>query len=158
MAISAKAFMDFGRYSNALAVIEERLKFQPDDQIALLNKGNACLQLKSFPEAIAALTQVLQTETNETSKIRYLALFMRGKAYLNTDHLQEAQSDYEVLQKALPTEYPVNYDLGEIAYRRKDTKTALEQYQHYLANAPTNLTEDIKFVNERIQKLKQGSL
>jgi tetratricopeptide (TPR) repeat protein len=100
---------------------------------------------------------VLQSETNDTSKVRYLALFMRGKAYLNTDRLDEAQRDYEVLQKALPTEYPVNYDLGEIAYRRKDTKMAVEQYRRYLANAPTNLTEDIRFVNDRLQKLKQTS-
>lgn len=157
MAAAAKAYMDFGLYSNALTAIEEHLKWKPNDQVALLNKGNACLQLKAFPQAVDALTQVLQAETNETSKIRYLALFMRAKAFLNTDRLEEAQRDDEILQKALPTEYPVYYDLGEIAYRRKDAKTAIEQYRRYLANAPTNLSNEIQFVSQRLEQLKQAS-
>jgi len=157
MAATTKAYMEFGLYSNALAVLEEHLKWKPDDQVALLNKGNACLQLNAFPQAVAVLTRVVEAETNDTSKVRYLALFLRGKAYLNLDQLDNAQRDYETLERALPTEYPVNYGLGEIAYRRKDTKVAVEQYRRYLANAPTNLTEDIKFVSQRLKQLKEGS-
>src|SRR5262249_18552531 len=100
-------------------------------------------------------TRVVDMETNNPSKPQYLALFMRAKAYLNTDKLDEAQRDYEALKQALPTEFPVDYDLGEIAFRRNDSKAAIEHYQHYLANAPTNLVDDIKFVNQRLKKLKQ---
>jgi tetratricopeptide (TPR) repeat protein len=158
LATVAKAYMDFGRYTNALPLLEQQLKIRPDNQDALLSKGNACLQIKAFDQAIEPLTRVIQTETTNFTKLHYMALFMRAKAYLNSGKLDEAQSDYEVLQKALPTEFPVYYDLGEIAYRRKDTRLAIEHYQHYLANVPTNFTEDIKFVSERLNKLKQGSL
>jgi tetratricopeptide (TPR) repeat protein len=158
LAAAAKAYMDFGRYSNAVAVLDQELKVRPDNQDALLNKGNACMQLKAFDQAIVPLTRVIQMETTNFSKLHYVALFMRAKAYLNSDKLDEAQRDYEVLQKALPAEFPVYYDLGEIAYRRKDIKQMMEHYQHYLANVPTNFTEDIKKVNDRLAKLKQGSL
>jgi tetratricopeptide (TPR) repeat protein len=157
LATATKVYIDFGLYSNALVMIDKHLKIKPDNQEALINKGNAYLQLKAFSQAIAPLTQLIAMETNNFSRMHFVALFMRAKAYLNSDKLDEAQRDYDVLQKALPNEFPVYYDLGEIAYRRNESKAAIEHYQHYLATAPTNFTDDIKFVSERLKKLKQGS-
>ena len=157
LAAASKVYLDFGYYTNALRTIDRQLEVRPDDPGALFYKGNACLQLNKFAEAIEPLTKVLQMETNNFSKAHYLAQFMRAKAYLGLHKLQEAQADYEILSQALPKEFPVYFDLGEIAYRRKDTNSAIHQYELYKANAPTNLTRDLDMVNTRLAELKRGS-
>jgi tetratricopeptide (TPR) repeat protein len=157
LAAATKVYMDFGRYTNALDTIEQQLQVVPDDPSALFYKGNACLQLNAFAEAIEPLTRVLEMETNNFSKAHYLAQFMRAKAYLGQEKLKQAKEDYEALRTALPKEFPVYYDLGEIAYRQKDTNAAIQNYQMYLANAPTNYTDELKFVTTRLAELKQGS-
>jgi len=150
-------FMDFACYTNALDTIKRQLQLRPDDPRALFYKGNAYLQMNDFANAIEPLTQVLRMETNNFSKAHYLAQFMRAKAYLGLGKLKESKADYEVLSKALPNEFPVYFDLGDIAYREKDTNAAVQYYERYKANAPTNLTEDLNLANSRLEKLKQGS-
>jgi tetratricopeptide (TPR) repeat protein len=157
LATASKVYLDFGYYTNALRTIDRQLQVRPEDPGALFYKGNACLQLNLFAEAIEPLTKVLQMETNNFSKAHYLAQFMRAKAYLGLHQLEQAQADYEILSKALPKEFPVYFDLGEIAYRRKDTNSAIHQYELYKANAPTNLTPDLEMVNTRLAELKRGS-
>jgi len=157
LSAATKVYMDFGYYTNALNTIEQQLQNRPNDARALFYKGNVCLQMNAFPQAIDALTRVLQMETNNFSKAHYLAQFMRAKAYLGQDKLKDAKADYEELSKALPKEFPVYLDLGDIAYREKDTKAASRYYELYKAYAPTNFTEDLKLVNTRLAELKQGS-
>ena len=157
LAIATKVYMDFGSYTNALATADQQLQLRPDDAAALFYKGNACLQLNQFSQAIEPLTRVLQMETNNFSKAHYLAQFMRAKAYLGDQKLEQAKADYEVLRQALPKEFPVYFDLGEIAYRQKNTNAAIQNYELYKANAPTNLTEDLKVVNLRLAELKHGT-
>lgn len=154
LSAATKVYMDFGCYTNALAVIGQQLQAHPDDAGALFYKGNAYLQLNEFDQALQPLDRLLQMETNNFSKAHYLAQFMRGKAYLGKGKLDEAKADYEVLSKALPKEFPVYLDLGEIAYRQKDTKAAVQYYELYKANAPTNETDDLKLVNSRLAELK----
>jgi tetratricopeptide (TPR) repeat protein len=96
-------------------------------------------------------------ETNNFSKAHYLAQFMRAKAYLGQQKLDLAKADYEVLHQALPKEFPVYFDLGNIAYREKDTNAAIRNYELYKANAPTNLTTELELVNTRLAELKHGS-
>lgn len=157
LAAATKVFMDFGCYTNALDLIDQQLQSRPDDPRALFYKGNASLQLNHFKDAIDPLTRLLQMETNNVSKLRYLAQFMRAKAYLGLDELKEAKADYEALSKELPKEFPVYFDLGEIAYRQKDPKAAIHYYELYKANAPTNFTKDLKLVDTRMAELKQSS-
>lgn len=157
LATATKVYMDFGLYTNALRTIEQQLQVRPDDPGALFCKGNACLQLNSFAEAIEPLTRVLNMESNNFSKAYYLAKFMRAKAYLGLGKLNEAKQDYLALSKALPKEFPVYFDLGEIAYREKDTSAAVQYYQLYKANAPTNFVDDIKLADSRLGELKNGS-
>jgi tetratricopeptide (TPR) repeat protein len=140
-----------------LEAIEHQLKIRPDDAGALFYKGNACLQLNRFAEAIEPLTRLLSMETNNFSKTHYLAQFMRAKAYMGQEKLIEAKQDYQVLSKALPKEFPVYFDLGDIAYREKDTNAAVQYYELYRANAPTNYVDDLKLAANRLEELKHGS-
>jgi tetratricopeptide (TPR) repeat protein len=93
-------------------------------------------------------------ETNANSTLSHLARFMRARAYLGSDRLPEAQADYEVLAKALPNEFPVYFDLGEIAFRKKDTSAAIRHYETYLKYAPTNFVDDIKVASARLNELR----
>jgi len=51
----------------------------------------------------------------------------------------------------------VYFDLAEIAYREKETNAAVQYYKMYKVNAPTNYTEDLKVVGERLEELTHGS-
>lgn len=157
LAAATKVYMDFGCYTNALGIIDEQLQIQPNDPGALFYKGNACLQLNAYSQAIPPLTTLLQLETNNFSKSHYLAQFMRAKAYLGLGQLQQAKADYETLSTALPKEFPVYFDLGEIAYREKDNQAAVRYYQLYKTYAPTNESDELKLVNSRLAELKHGS-
>jgi tetratricopeptide (TPR) repeat protein len=145
--------MNFANFSNALPLMERQLKVTPDNLDALLNKGVASLQVGAFDPAIEALTKVLSIETNSSSELYTKALLSRAIAYLRSDHLDEAQRDYEALQKSFPLAYRVYYGLGDIAYRRKDTNAAIRNYQLYLTNSPAN-PDEIKTVTNRLRELQ----
>jgi tetratricopeptide (TPR) repeat protein len=118
---------------------------------ALVNKGYVCMQLNTFDGAIEPLSRAFALETNN-----YSALFDRAVCYLKSDKLDESRRDYETLQKTFPTAFQINYGLGEIAYRKKDTNSAIRNYELYLSNAPTN-TPESKFIASRIKELKPAS-
>ncbi|MGO8931474.1 MAG: tetratricopeptide repeat protein [Limisphaerales bacterium] len=144
-------YMRNGCYSNALTTIEQQLVISPADTNALVNKGFACIQIGAFEQAIPPLTKVLAMDTNN-----YSALFNRAIAFLRSDQLEAAQGDYEVLQKAFPAAFQIYFGLAEIAWRQKDTNAAIQYYQRYQANAPTNTTE-AKLVRARLKELQPGS-
>jgi tetratricopeptide (TPR) repeat protein len=152
MGTATQVYLNHGRYSNAIVIIDKELNRYPDNMNALVTKGYACLQLGAFQDAIAPLTRVLELETNN-SEIHFSALLNRAIAYLRSERLDEAQRDYEVLQKAFPTAFRVYFGLGDIAYQRQKTNDAIRYYQLYLANSPTN-TEEAKFVIGRLKELK----
>lgn len=140
----------FGDFSNALAAVEKQLELTPDDVGTLINDGYLNLQLGHYAQTIPPLTRALSLQPANNA-----ALFNRAIAYLRTDKLDEAQQDYEALEKANPKAYPVFFGLGEIAYRKKDTNSAVHYYQLYLANAPTN-TEEAKSIIDRLKTLTSG--
>jgi tetratricopeptide (TPR) repeat protein len=155
LAAATQVYLNHGRYSNALVLINKELKRNPENLSALITKGYACLQIGAYEDAIPALSRVLDLETN-TSDVHYSALLNRAIAYLRSDKLDEAQHDYEVLQKAFPTAFRVYFGLQELAYRKKDTNACVRYSELYLANSPTN-TEEFKFVGERLKELKPGA-
>ena len=155
LASAVQLFMTYSQYTNALELIERQLKIDPNLCPALVNKGFALLQTKQYAQAIPPLTRALDIETNTTSELYQSALFNRAVAYLQSDNLRDAERDYETLQKSFPTAFKLYYGLAEIAYRKKDTNTALRQYNLYLANAPTN-TAEAEFVRNRVKELKRG--
>jgi tetratricopeptide (TPR) repeat protein len=153
---AARVFIGQRLYTNALALIEQQLKTAPDHPAALRHQGFVCLQLGKFDQAIGPLTRVLDMETNKTTQAYYTMMLNRAIAYLHTDRLDEAQRDYEAVQKVSPHVFQVYRDLGEIAWRKHDTAAAMKNYQLYLANSPEN-PEEIKTVKARLKELQPGS-
>jgi tetratricopeptide (TPR) repeat protein len=148
LASATQVYLGFGLYTNALRLIERQLILDPANTTALVNQGYANLQMSSFDLAIPPLTKVLTVApTNSIARLN------RAIAYLRSDRLDEAQQDYEILQKAAPRSYPVYYGLGEIALRRNDTNGVIRNCELYLSNAPPNV-EEVKAIRERLAKFK----
>ena len=133
---TVQAFVMRGLFTNALAVLDRKLKLAPDDPTALFGKGYVCIQLHAYDDAIAALTRVLAIQTNNPD-----ARFNRALACLDSGQLDAARADYRQLQQTYTNSFPVAYGLGEIAWRKHETNEAIRNYKIYLANANTNTAE-----------------
>jgi tetratricopeptide (TPR) repeat protein len=152
LSVASRAYINYHFYTNSQSLIDRQLALTPDNPTALVNKGYTCLQLKNYSEAIPPLTRALDLQSTN-----YLALLNRACAYLGAEKLDDAQRDYEALQKAFPKFYAVNYGLGEVAYRRKENAAALRYYNLYLDAAPTNnpaMKTEIDAVRTRIKGLQ----
>ena len=138
----------FKRFTNAIIALDRQLVLKPDDTGALVGKGFLDMQLGRFPEAIPALTRALQLQTNN-----YNAQLYRAVAYLNCERLDDAEHDYQTLQKIFPTSVEVNAGLGDIALRRQDTNTAVRFYEICAANSAPG-SDQSRFYSERVKNLK----
>lgn len=145
---ACRVYSENAQYTNALALTQRILRLVPNDPNALINQGCFQVQLSAYADAVASFNQVLALETNNPT-----ALFYRAIAKLRGDQLDAALVDYEALQQQYPKAHQMYYGLGEIAYRRKDTNTAIRHYEAYLTHAPPNNPEST-FVLDRLQELK----
>jgi tetratricopeptide (TPR) repeat protein len=140
-----------GLFTNALTVIDSRLRDVPDDANWLFNKGYVCLQLKDYEPAIAALTRVLSLQPDNSN-----ARFNRALACLGSDRLDDARADYEKLNQAFTNSFRIEYGLGEVAWRQHQTNDAIKYYKLYLANANTNTAEATNVI-QRLRQLRSQS-
>ncbi len=145
----AQAYILHGLFTNALNVIDHKLRLTPADPDWLGSKGYVSIQLKYYDDAITAYTRVLSIQTNNPQ-----ALFNRAVANLDSGRLDAARADYASLQQTYPDAPQAAYGLAEIAWRRHQTNDAVRNYQIYLANAPANTAEATNIV-ERLKALKR---
>jgi tetratricopeptide (TPR) repeat protein len=148
LASACKAYADNRRYPQALDLTDRMLKLDPNNIACLINRGCFLMEVPDFERAIQSFSKVLTLETNNS-----LALLYRGIANLRADKLDAASEDYESVQRQFPKAPQVDYGLGEIAYRRKDTNAAIRHYESYLLNAPPQ-TAEAEFIKQRIDELK----
>ncbi len=138
----------FHQFTNALAVVNKLSESIPDDERMLVDKGYIHLQLKDFDDSITYLSQAISLQPSNA-----VAVLDRAIAYLSTGKLDEAKNDYESLQLKFPYNPMINYGLGEIAYRQKDTNGAILHYETYMTNNPPNSAET-QTIAERLKSLK----
>ena len=145
---ACKAFADNGRYAKALELTERLIKLEPDNVASWINRGCFLMEVPDYDRAIESFSHVLTLETNN-----YRAVLYRAIAQLRAEKYDAAVKDYETVQRQYPKEFTVDYGLGEIAYRRHETNTAIRYYESYLNNAPPN-TPEAKAVTDRLNELK----
>ena len=148
---TVQAYLTHGLFTNALALIDRKLRFTPDDPVWLFSRGYASIQAQAYDDAIDAFTRVLATQTNNLP-----ALFNRALACLDSGKLDAARADYKTLQQSLTNSFQVAYGLGEIAWRQHETNEAIRNYKLYLANANTNTAEATNVI-QRLRELKGHS-
>ena len=148
---SAQIYLARGLFTNALTVIDHKLRLTPNDPGWLFNRGYVSLQSQAYDDAIDAFTRVLAIQTTNSS-----ARFNRALACLASGKLDAARADYKTLQQSLTNSFQIAYGLGEIAWRQHETNEAIRNYKLYLANANTNTTEATN-VMQRLRELKGHS-
>src|SRR6185503_3980982 len=110
---------------------------QPKNVDGLVNYAALKIRLGAYREAIPPLDQALEIEPNNLS-----ARLNHGIANLQITNLDAARYDYELLERRVSKpNYLVHYALGEIAFQKKQKKTALEHYEKYLKLAPRGTPE-----------------
>lgn len=144
--------MNFRDYTNALVGVEKRLQATPDDVPALVTDGFANMCLSNFVAAIPPLNRAVSLQpTNSNARL------FRAVAYLQSGRLDEAQHDYDTLEKTDPAKkLETNYGFAELARLKKDTNTAIRYYQLCLSEMPQN-SPRAQFITDRINSLKTGS-
>lgn len=145
---ACRTYADNRRFTNALDLTERMLVLEPENPACWLNRGCFLVELNDYDQAIKSFDRVIALETNN-----YTAVLYRAIASLRADKLDDALRDYEVIQRQFPKQHQVYYGLGEIAYRRHDTNTAIRHYESYLSNAPPDLAE-ANLIAGRIRELR----
>jgi tetratricopeptide (TPR) repeat protein len=148
MAAACKTFADYGQFTNALVLTKGMLQIEPTNAATWLNQGCFLVEVSEFDQAVRAFDHVLTLETNNATALLYRAI-----ANLRADNLDASLKDYEIIQQQYPKLHQAYFGLGEIAYRRNDTNTAIRQYEAYLSNAPPNQAES-KLVANRLKDLR----
>ena len=145
---AVQVYLKRGLYSNAMTIIDRKLQEAPEDPTWLFGKGYASIQNKAYPDAVAAFTELLKLQTNNSD-----ALFNRAVAYLQSDRLDDSRADYEKLAQTYTNSFEIDYGLGEIAWRKHETNEAIKKYEAYLVNANTNTAEATNII-QRLRDLK----
>jgi tetratricopeptide (TPR) repeat protein len=151
LATAVQFYMTKGLFTNALAVIDSRLRDVPDDASWLFSKSLVYLQLNDYDKAIPVLNHVLSLQTNNST-----ARFNRAIAYLNSGKLDDARADYEKLNQTFTNSFRIDYGLAEIAWRQHETNDAIKYYKLYLASANTNTAEATNVI-QRLRQLRGQS-
>ena len=148
----AEIYLVLGNSTNAMAVLEKQLKVQGTNVSALINYAVLKIGGREVEAAIPLLDRALALEPQNI-----IALLNRAIANLYTERLEPARRDYEALERLLPRpSHLVYYGLGDIAWRQKRRKDAIKYYELYLVQAPLGAPE-IRMINDRLEKLKEGS-
>jgi tetratricopeptide (TPR) repeat protein len=148
---AVQVYVNRNLFTNALELIDHKLRLTPDDPAWLLGKGRVLIQAKAYDEAIDALSRALSIQATNSS-----VLFARAVAYLNSGRLDAARADYKTLRQSLTNSFQIDYGLGEIAWRKHETNEAIANYQRYLANTDTNSGEATNII-QRLRELKGRS-
>lgn len=148
----AEIYLRSGRITNAMEVLEKELKSQPENSSALNNLARLKILNQDFEGAVKLLDHALSLDPKSM-----LILFNRSISNLKSGKLDDAQRDYQTLEAALPkVPHVVYFGLFDVAYKKKNPKTALKYGDLYLKIAPKG-TPEYKDVQERINKMKSGS-
>jgi tetratricopeptide (TPR) repeat protein len=147
----AEIYLSRRDFTNALAVLNSLIEAQPSNVDGLINYAALKIRMGAYREAIPPLDKALKLEPDN-----FNALLNHGIANLQVMNLDAARQDYETLARRVPKPmYSVHYALGEIAYAKKQKKTALEHYEKYLKLAPRG-TAEMQAILSRVQRLKSG--
>ena len=149
----AEIYLRLGRITNAMEVIQQQLKAQPENSVALNNFARLKIFNHEFEAAVKLLDHALSLDPKNM-----LIVMNRSISNLKNGQLDAAQRDYQLLEKSLPkVPYTVYFGLFDVAYKKKNPKAALKYGQLYLKGAPKG-TSEFKDVLQRVKNVKSGSL
>jgi tetratricopeptide (TPR) repeat protein len=145
---AADLFMKNKQMAGAVRLLEALVQREPDNVGLLSKKGAAELELSRFHDAITTLSRVLSLDSSDTQ-----ARLNRAVARLASGQLEAARDDYQELLNAPATSQKALFGLGGIAWRKRDTNSAIQFYEQYLA---TGKPESVQYsiASRRLKQLK----
>ena len=151
LATAVRLCLQGEQYAQALTLLEALLQREPNSREFLSNKGIAEMGLQQYDAAAASFTRALTVAPSDPA-----ARINRAISFLRGGQLDAARADYQDLRKRFPNSYQVLYGLGEIAWRKQDTNTAVELYQRYVS-ASVPGSDEYRLVCERLETLHARS-
>jgi tetratricopeptide (TPR) repeat protein len=143
-------YLGVNRPDDAVPVLEQWQRVRPSDPAPFLRLAALLMGRQQHERALAMLDTALKSSPESVA-----ALANRAICLLQLNRLDEARRAYEELDRKVPDQHIFAYGLAQIAERKKDSREALQQFERYLALAPTNTAEYTNVVL-RVTQLKQG--
>ena len=130
-----QAYLSYGDYANGLRCAKAAVAAKPKNADALVTESFVLLMMNRPAEAIPVLTEVLSI-TNSPK-----ALLNRAAANTQLGNLNEAEADYKLVTNYPEGAYQLHYGLAEIAIKRHDTNSAIQQLELCVLNSQLGSTE-----------------
>lgn len=146
--LAMRAYMAFGDYSNALRLINIRVKADPSNVPVLLDQAVIYRKLGALTNSIASFNYALAV-----TNLPYIHL-MRDDAYVQAGQLDAAESDYQAMDLVTTNHVIIYFALADIAGRRHDTNGAITWLERCLGEVPANSAE-YQMLEQRILSFKQ---
>jgi tetratricopeptide (TPR) repeat protein len=146
-------YLQLGRVTNAIEVLEKQLQTQPNSSRALINYAALNSRLGKTTNALPYLDHALQINSKDEA-----ARYNRAVTYGALDQFDAALRDYQTLLDSGTSGYrvPVLYGLAETYFRKKNRKESLRYYKDFLKAAPPG-TPETAAVKDRIKLLESGA-
>ena len=127
------SFLEEKKYDDAITELTEALKKSPDDEIVLLNIGQAFLEIKKYDDAITNLQKAAQ----KASSVNPVPAIMLGYAYYKADRLDEAEKSIEAALK-IDSKHPAAYYYrGLISLKHGRVDEATDAFEEVISERPT---------------------
>ena len=121
-------------FDDAMALADGALLKNPKSPDALRLKGDLMLYAKQQPDEALALYRRAIESKNDLLPAHAGAI----NILLTLNKLDEASTQIDALKKVFPAHPQTRYLVAQLAYQKKDFKTAREQVQQLLRIAPNN--------------------
>jgi len=124
------AYLNFGDFTNALALLTQQLAGDPDNPTLLNNQAGLLLLLGKTGQAVTVFQHSLAITNLPAMRLNLAA------AYLQNQDLPAAEAEYHRLEAQPADVYLVHAGLADIAAQRHDTNLAIHHLEICLTNAP----------------------
>jgi tetratricopeptide (TPR) repeat protein len=117
-----RAYIENGRYAEAIKPLQIYVVYQPKDAGAFALLGRALAETGDYRAAIEALNQTIRLDPNQVGSFIYL-----GLSYLRLDNLAGGEVNYKRALEYFPDSFDANIGLTEIYYKKGTFGTAYLQ-------------------------------
>ena len=149
LSLLAKIYTQYGKYRDALPVVEKILKIAPNSGFAYSYMGEILSYKSKYREAIGALRKSLQLDQGNPR-----VYFLLGKVFERLDRLADAVLEYETAVELSPTTYQYRDALATCYRALEQEMSAFRQWEKCLELGDLTDLERRK-VKRRLSELRR---
>lgn len=126
------ALSNLEKYEKAITDFDEAIGKSDSYALALNNKGNTCVKMENFEDAIEAYTKAIKMSDCKYS----IAYNNRGQVYFNLKNYKKALKDFDKAIESNPSNYNAWTNKGAIFFSQKEYGKAKEAFEKALELKP----------------------